>query len=183
MLLIHRWTQGSFICVPAVCPDSLARHWIRWRAVLLNYRLTPMMSRLAIRLHVRWVAPGSILAALLVCICGITGVRIADQRALRPAERGAQAAINQLPALEHFTLVAVQDTSFRGREGSCYYGRKWFLLGTSLPAREALHQYTSALHAQGWTAEGEQYPQSRGLIRGQHEYICTGSRWWHGNVI
>ncbi len=86
---------------------------------------------------------------------------------------GVEASVAQLPRLKEFDTIKVvyQNFSFSAGGLTCYYGRAYVILGSSLSEKEALDAYFEALQLSGWVPRDAQYNTSRVLTRGAYELV------------
>lgn len=80
---------------------------------------------------------------------------------------GVEELVNQLPTLETIDTLDVTYQEFSQSEYglTCYYSRAYVTLGTQQPSSEVLEAYLEKLYVQGWHPEGNQYANTKTLIR------------------
>ena len=108
--------------------------------------------------------------AFLIGSCGLLDKQ---DHALEEAKVDLELAIDQLPKLEGFETIKINQEAFSHTEYglTCYYARASIAIGSSLPASDALEQYVEALQSQGWTPIGKQYQQTKTLVLGSNSLI------------
>jgi len=96
---------------------------------------------------------------------------------MEEARAGVEASVAQLPVLSEFDTVKVvyQTFCYSAYGLTCYYGRAYIIMGSSLPEDEALDMYAGALMLSGWMPSGIQYDTARELERGEHELVVIRS--------
>ena len=108
--------------------------------------------------------------AVLIGSCGLLDKQ---DNALEEVKVDLELAIDQVPKLEGFETIKINQEAFSHTEYglTCYYARASIAIGSSLPASDALEQYVEALQSQGWTPIGKQYQQTKTLVLGSNSLI------------
>jgi hypothetical protein len=112
--------------------------------------------------------------SIAVFLCLMVSCAVGEQR---KARAGLDASVAQLPELREFDTVEVvhREFSHSGPRTTCYYARAYAIIGTSLPAEQALDVYVEELQSLGWEFDGRQYKTERGLKRGVYELVVVRS--------
>ena len=77
--------------------------------------------------------------------------------------------------IETISLDSLYFTETFGKE--CFYARDYLILGSTLPASDALDAYARSLLSSGWITETRSYPTSRTLIYGENvRTVVEGGR-------
>lgn len=126
----------------------------------------------------RNIARSLIGVVLIVCFVTSCHPPVNDQKR-QEARAGLDTVLAQLPELKEITRVkTLVYESYDNEHGEdvCYYAKGYVILGTSLPATEALDAYAQALRSTGWVNEtSDEYKTSRMLILGDQERIVVSS--------
>jgi hypothetical protein len=94
---------------------------------------------------------------------------------LEEAKIGLELAVDQLPKLDGFKTIKINQEAFSHTEYglTCDYARANIAIGSSLPASDALDQYVEALQSDGWTLKKNQYQQTKSLAQGSNSLIVV----------
>jgi len=107
----------------------------------------------------------------------LASVRLPEALLVRTEEAstGAYHTLQELRGMDGVELAAVREESFYSEIGGCCcsYGRLFVIFGTTLSRPEAFHQFIQQLEAKAWVQEGQVYPTSRSLTRGDHEGLTV----------
>lgn len=112
-----------------------------------------------------WLRHVILTACLVLFPALVTSCGLGEQEMLKHELDTAVADIPVLAQFDHIRTFTNQ-WSHTIDAGTCFYARTWIVLGTQLPAQEALDIYTQSFASSGWELRPLQYDTTKHMTKG-----------------